>query len=70
MSLPTGYLSPPAACKAIGCCRATLYVRIAEMKLDARKLGGKTVITAESVAAYLTSLPPATIGRKGAPDAA
>ena len=36
---------------------ASLYRLIAAGRLDARKIGGKTVITARSIEAFLASLP-------------
>ena len=47
MSLPAGLVDVPASSAQIGCSRATLYKLMAQKKLDARKLGGKTVITSE-----------------------
>jgi hypothetical protein len=38
---------------------ATLYRLINECRLDARKINGKTVITARSIEAFLASLPKA-----------
>lgn len=61
MSLPAGLVDVPASAAQVGCSRATLYKLMAQKKLDARKLGGKTVITSESIAAYLANLPVAEI---------
>jgi len=41
-----------------------LYELIGEGVLQARKAGRRTLVTAESLNAYLTSLPPAAIGRQ------
>ena len=49
--------------------RTTAYELIAQGKLDARKIGGRTVILAKSLRAYIASLPPADI-RTGQPHAA
>lgn len=57
------------ACAAGGFGRTTAYELIAQGKLDARKIGGRTVILAESLRAYIASLPPADI-RTGQPHAA
>ena len=52
------------ACVVSGLGRTRLYEEIACGRLDARKLGSKTVITAESLRKYTESLPPATINVK------
>ena len=60
---------PPSEAKiAIGCGTTFLYELIAAGKLDARKMGRHTRISARSIAAYQTSLPKAelTTGRKTA----
>lgn len=46
--------------------RTTIYERIAAGDLDARKAGGRTLITGESLRAFLANLPVADIrtGRK------
>ena len=54
------------ACAAGGFGRTTAYELVAEGKLDARKIGGRTIILAESLRAYLASLPRADI-RTGQP---
>ena len=43
------------ACYGVG--RTTTYARIKEQKLDARKLGGRTLIMAASARALFESLP-------------
>jgi excisionase family DNA binding protein len=57
---------PKEAFVAIGCGKTKGYELIAEGKLDARRLGGRTRITAQSIEAYLASLPPAPIQRRPA----
>jgi hypothetical protein len=45
----------------LGISHATLYRLIAAGKLDARKIGLKTVITRDSIARLIAGLPPAPI---------
>jgi excisionase family DNA binding protein len=54
------------ATRASGLGRTTLYEAIGTGKLDARKAGGRTLIPAESLRAYIANLPAADIrvGRK------
>jgi hypothetical protein len=52
------------ACALSGLGRTRLYEEIACGRLDARKLGSKTVITAESLRKYTENLPPARINMK------
>ena len=52
---------PREAAAALGCGLTVLYELMAEKRLDARKLGAKTLITAESIRAYIASLPPAEL---------
>ena len=56
------------ACRVSGHGKTMLYGLIAAGKIDARKSGGRTLITAESLRRYVESLPPAEIrmGRKAA----
>ncbi len=59
-------LLPPSEAKtALGCGTTFLYELIASGRLDARKLGRHTRITARSIAEYQASLPRAmlTTGR-------
>jgi excisionase family DNA binding protein len=49
------------AVKVSGLGRTTLYELIGAKKLDARKAGNRTLITAESLRNYVASLPPADI---------
>ena len=49
------------ACTVGGFRRTTAYELMAEGKLDGRKIRGKTVITAESLRAYVAGLPAANI---------
>lgn len=52
------------ACQVLGISRSSLYPLMAAGKLDARKLGGRTIVTAESLRAYVAGLPKASL--KGA----
>jgi predicted DNA-binding transcriptional regulator AlpA len=45
-------------CARNGICRQTFYDEIRRGHLHARKLGKKTIVTAESERAWLESLPP------------
>ncbi len=56
------------AAKTSGLGRTTLYEAIGAKKLEARKAGGRTLIPAESLRAFIASLPAADIrvGRKAA----
>ena len=56
----------PQACDASGIGRTRLYELIAQRRLDARACGGRTLITADSLATYIASLPPAPIRAKEA----
>lgn len=56
----------PDACTALGIGRTRLYALIAEGRIEARACGGRTLIPADSLRAFLASLPPAPIGRKSA----
>lgn len=49
------------ATKIYGIRRTKLYELIGAKKLDARKAGNRTLITAESLRAYVASLPAADI---------
>ena len=49
------------AAKVSGLGRTSLYELIGAGKIEARKAGNRTLIPAESLRAYLASLPPATI---------
>ena len=49
--------SPREAEHLLSISHATLYRLIAASRLDARKIDGKTVITASSIRAFLASLP-------------
>jgi excisionase family DNA binding protein len=49
------------AVKSSGIGRTTLYELIGAKKLDARKAGNRTLITAESLRRYVASLPAADI---------
>ncbi len=56
------FYSPREAEQILAISHATLYRLIAAGKLDARKLGGKTLITAESIERLCTELP--KVGQK------
>jgi len=49
-----------------GICRDYIYRAIREGKLEARKLGRRTIITDEALRAYLNSLPPMHLPRSAA----
>ncbi len=49
------------ACRAVGCGRTTLYSLISSGKIEARALGGRTIIPAESLQSFVAALPPAPI---------
>lgn len=51
----------PDACRTSGVGTTKLYELIGQGVLDARKAGRRTLITADSLRAYLSTLPPATI---------
>ena len=57
------------ACKVIGCGRTTLYGHISAGKIEARSLGSRTVIPAESLHRFVASLPPAPIRVRSASSA-
>ena len=54
------------AARVSGLGRTTLYEAIGAGKIEARKAGNRTLIPADSLKAYIASLPPADIrtGRK------
>jgi excisionase family DNA binding protein len=49
-----------------GICRDYIYRAIREGKLEARKLGRRTIITDEALRSYLKSLPPIKLPRDAA----
>lgn len=59
--IPVLALSIRDACAAIGVGRTKLYSLINDGQLEARALGGRTVIPAESLERLVASLPPAPI---------
>lgn len=65
LSRPLAHAIPDAA-RAIGIGRSAVYELIADGRLDARKLGGRTVITDESLRELIASAPKADI-RMGRP---
>ncbi len=56
----------PDACRVLGIGRTRLYALIAEGKIEARACGGRTLIPADSLRAFLASLPAAPIRKKAA----
>jgi excisionase family DNA binding protein len=54
---PRALFSPKEAESVLGVSHATLYRLIAAGRIDARKLGGKTVVTAESISQLIAGLP-------------
>ena len=50
--------------KHLGIHQTKLYQLIASGKLDARKIGGGTRITGESIISFIASLPAASIGQR------
>lgn len=54
------------ACRALGIGRTRLYALIAEGKIEARACGGRTLIPADSLRAFVANLPPAAIRKKDA----
>ncbi len=58
---PRALYSPREAEAILGVSHATLYRLIAAGQLDARKIGGKTVITMESIERFVAKLPPAAV---------
>lgn len=61
--------SPRETERILSISHAGLYRLLAAGKLDARKIGNKTVITRQSIDAFIASLPAAKIGG-GAPSEA
>ena len=57
------FYSPKETEAILNVSHATCYRLIAAGKLDARKLGGKTLITAESIERLIAELP--KLGRQG-----
>lgn len=58
--------SPRETEAILGISHATLYRLINTGRLDARKIDGKTVITAASLEAFIDALPAANLGPKEA----
>lgn len=50
--------------RALSCGRTTVYGLIADGKLDTRKLGRRTLVTAESVRRLVDSLPEADLSAR------
>jgi|HubBroStandDraft_1064217.scaffolds.fasta_scaffold887160_1 excisionase family DNA binding protein len=59
------FLSINEACAALGCARSYIYELIGAGAIEARKMGGKTVIPADSLQAYARGLPLAKIAGNG-----
>jgi excisionase family DNA binding protein len=53
--------SPKAVCALLGCGLTTLYSEIAAGRIEARKIGRKTLVTDDALRAYLASLPRAEL---------
>jgi len=49
--------SPAEACKSLGISRTTLYAFLSKGRIEALKSGTRTLITAESLRAFVGSLP-------------
>jgi excisionase family DNA binding protein len=49
------------ACRALGVGRTNLYRLISEGQIEARVLGGRTVVPVDSLRAFVSRLPPAPI---------
>ena len=62
-------LSVRDACAALGCGRTSLYSLISAGKIEARSLGARTIIPAESLRRFVASLPPAPIRVRSASSA-
>lgn len=58
------YSIPDAGSALGGLGKTKVYELIAEGKLKARAIGGRTVVDAQSVRAFYESCPPAPIGQK------
>ncbi len=54
------------ACDILSIKKSYLYRLVAERKIAARALGGRTIILAESLRSFINALPPAPIGRRDA----
>ena len=55
------------ACRALGIGKTNLYRLIAQGKIEARALGGRTVIPADSLRNFVAHIPPAPIKRNALP---
>jgi excisionase family DNA binding protein len=58
---PRALYSPRETERILSISHATCYRLISSGKLDARKLGNKTLITAQSIERFLAELPPARV---------
>jgi hypothetical protein len=59
--LARAFYSPRETEEILRISHSSVYRLIAAAKLDARKLGNKTLITAESIARLIAELPPAQV---------
>lgn len=59
--------SPRQASEALGIGRTTLYQEIGRGRLKALSLGGRTLITADSLDSFLASLPTTQVGPQNRP---
>jgi excisionase family DNA binding protein len=62
-ALQRALYSPREVQQILGISRATVYRLLAARRIDGRKLGGKTVITAESIGRLIAALPAAQVRR-------
>jgi excisionase family DNA binding protein len=53
------------ACRVLGIGRTSLYALIADGLIEARHCRGRTLVPAASLSAFLASLPPAPIRKRG-----
>jgi len=65
-SVQRALYSPRETEAILGISHATLYRLIDAGRLDARKIDNKTVITDESIKAFIAALPAANLGSKEA----
>jgi excisionase family DNA binding protein len=59
--LEPNFYSIGDACAAYGCGRTRLYQLLSDGKIEAKKLGRKTLVSAASLKSYFASLPSADI---------
>lgn len=68
VSLPRAFYSPRETEAILGISHANLYRLIGAGRLDARKLGSKTLISAASIEALVEALPKIGRGSASEPD--